>query len=183
MDNRSQRSELHIEQYGALVRPHLEYCAKVWRPVLKKDIEKLEKVERRAINMTVKGKISYERKLEQLKLFSPEKRRLRGDLIAVFKSFKVLSQINKDSFSMLWILSDIAITRIINSFQEQINAVVVKANKMLGFISRAIEAREPNIILPLYKALTMPHLEYCVKVWRPFLKKDMKNEKKFREEQ
>ena len=85
--------------YRALVRPHLEYCVKVWRPFLKKDIEKLEKVQRRAVNMMINGKISYERKLEQLKLFSLEKRRLRGDLIAVFKSFKGLSQMNKDTFT------------------------------------------------------------------------------------
>ena len=34
--------------YLALVRPHLEYAAPVWSPYLRKDIDRLEKVENRA---------------------------------------------------------------------------------------------------------------------------------------
>ena len=38
--------------YEALVRPHVEYCCVVWNPHLKKDVESLEKLQRRAARWT-----------------------------------------------------------------------------------------------------------------------------------
>ena len=37
--------------YKSLVRPHLDYCSPVWRPHLQKDINLLEKVQKRATRM------------------------------------------------------------------------------------------------------------------------------------
>jgi hypothetical protein len=75
-----------IGLYRQYVLPHLEFAVQAWSPWLTKDIEVLEKVQKRAVNMVsgLKG-TSYEEKLAELDMLTLEERRHQADMAQVYK--------------------------------------------------------------------------------------------------
>ena len=55
---------------------------------------------------------------------------------------------------------------------EQCNDAYIKANRMVGLISRTIKYRNVESLTNLYKSLVRPQLDYCSSVWNPHLNKD-----------
>ena len=68
------------------VSPHLEYCVQMWSPQYRREMDLLECIQRRATEM-IQGMehLSHRDRLKELGLISLEKRRVQGDLIAVFR--------------------------------------------------------------------------------------------------
>ena len=79
-------TDIMVPLFKAMVRPILEYGNSVWVPYFLKDSKRIEDIQRqftkRIYGMANK---SYSERLEILNLPSLEFRRLRGDMIEVFK--------------------------------------------------------------------------------------------------
>ena len=56
---------------------------------------------------------------------------------------------------------------------EQCRIAASKGNQVLGMFRRNITYKEKSLIIPLYKAIVRPHLEYCIRAWNPHLGKDV----------
>ena len=50
---------------------------------------------------------------------------------------------------------------------DQVSSSISKANKLICWITRSLINKDRNVMLPVYKTLIRPHLEYCVQLWNP----------------
>jgi len=77
--------------YKAMIRSHLEYAVSVWNPHHQSLIEELEKGTKTGYQISYRGlnvkKLHYEEKLRRLKLPTLKYRRIRGDMIDLYKIF------------------------------------------------------------------------------------------------
>ena len=93
------RDRKHFKSlYCQYVRPHLEFAAPAWAPWLQGDIQILENIQRRAVNMVsgLRGK-SYEEKLVEMGMDSLLTRRKRLSLVQTFKILKGFDKIDPDT--------------------------------------------------------------------------------------
>ena len=68
------------------VRPHIEYCVEVWNPVFREDINKMERVQNKMSRLIREGsRVRPQERNARLGISSHEIRRLRGDLINIYK--------------------------------------------------------------------------------------------------
>ena len=101
MINRSfqfKSKKMMVQLYKTMVRPHLDYASSAWSPHLKKDIELIEKVQRRFTRMIPNlTELPYEDRLKALHLTTLETRRTRADILEVFKIFKGLTKVDANT--------------------------------------------------------------------------------------
>ena len=123
--------DMFLNLYQSLVRPHMEYCTQAWSPYLKKDMNLLERIQRRATKI-VPGlsDLSYEERLKKLKLYPLEDRRMRGDMITVWKMLN--GYIDVDINKLLPLNKGYGNTR---SHLYQIHSKVPKSNARQHFFT------------------------------------------------
>jgi Reverse transcriptase (RNA-dependent DNA polymerase) len=72
--------------YKAIVRSHLEYADAVWCPVKREDVDNLERVQKRFTKIIPElSHLAYSERLRELKLPTLVYRRIRGDMIELYK--------------------------------------------------------------------------------------------------
>jgi len=85
--------------YKTYIRPHLEFCIQAWSPHYIKDIEVLENVQKAATKLPPKlRKFSYPIRLRMFGITLLKERRVRGDMIEVYKLMTGNGQINPGQF-------------------------------------------------------------------------------------
>ena len=55
-------------------------------------------------------------------------------------------------------------------FNDHMDAMIRKANRQLGIISRVFKQKNPQTIIPLYKSFVRPFLEFNSIIWSPYTK-------------
>ncbi|KAK4316666.1 hypothetical protein Pmani_012192 [Petrolisthes manimaculis] len=94
--------EILVPLYLSLVRPVMDYGVQSWSPYLVKDIQALEKVQRRATKLIPElSHLPYEERCQRLGLQTLSDRRKRGDMIQTYKLLHVFDDVPYTRFFRL----------------------------------------------------------------------------------
>ena len=75
-----------VPLFKTIIRPLLENAAPVWQPYMRKHINLIESVQRHYTRCIIgMSELDYEKRMRVLDLPSLEYRRMRGDMIEVYK--------------------------------------------------------------------------------------------------
>ncbi len=81
----------------AMIRPRLQYAALVWSPKLKKDVRKLERIQRAPTKLPeTLREFTYEKQLKGLGLETLEHRRVRSDMTALYRIQEGLEKLDRE---------------------------------------------------------------------------------------
>jgi hypothetical protein len=96
-------AESFVPLYKTLVRTHLEFAISVWHPYKIKHIDMIENVQRQATKQLPGFKeLSYLERLKKLKLPTLSFRRVRGDMIELYKILNNKYDREAAPFIKLW---------------------------------------------------------------------------------
>ncbi len=88
-----------LNLFKTYILPKLEYGSEIWSPHMKKDIIKLERVQRRFTKRLLNClNLSYEDRLQKLDIKSLQERRIKKDLTYIFKMLHGKIDVNFDDF-------------------------------------------------------------------------------------
>jgi len=59
------------------------------------------------------------------------------------------------------------------SFDQHISTIVNKANRLLGQIRRSFVSRNKKVLMPIYKNIIRPMVEYGSTIWSPWKRKSI----------
>ena len=124
-----------VSLYKTIVRSVLEYANCIWSPLLKRQSIDVENVQRRATKLLpITQNMSYLERLKFLKLPTLKYRRIRGDLIQLYK---IINEIDNIDYRMFFNVSHVNFTRG-DKYKIYItgNSTCVRKN---SFISRTVK--------------------------------------------
>ena len=129
--------------FKSLVRPILEYAAPVWSPYQNKDIESLEKVQRRASRLALKqkcGEMNYEDRYRLLNCQTLEKRR---EFLSLVQCYKIVFGIDSLRFSDFFELTKCNRIRANHDYKLYVKVAILNCYKYSFFVRivRACEAQ------------------------------------------
>ena len=84
--------------FCSIVRSNLEYCSVVWSPFTKRNIDKLERIQRRATKFILKSNDQYDILLRELNLLTLEQRRFLFDVTFLFKALNGYMDVDFSQF-------------------------------------------------------------------------------------
>ncbi|TRZ09109.1 hypothetical protein HGM15179_017995 [Zosterops borbonicus] len=189
----SRSREVILPLYLALVRPHLEYCVQFWAPQFRKDVEMLERIQRRATKLLwslihLLYHLGYlfnifiddmDEGIESfISKFADDPK--LGACVDLLEGRRVLKRdlyeyrLGEDDIERSPVEKDLGVLvdeRL--DMSQQCMLAAQKTKHIVGCNKRRMPSRSREVILPFYSALLRPHLEYCVQVWGPQHKKDV----------